>query len=119
MSVLIKGMEMPKSCWACPMVSGYEIFKDEWKPVHSVVRCRILNKKVITENGIPSACPLVPVPHHGRLIDAEALINALQELFDKRKEDAEYMGFRGPFVSWNDAVYHIKDAPTIIPAEEG
>lgn len=59
-----------------------------------------------------------------RLIDADALINTLQELFDKRDKEARFTGDRGVTVTWNDAIYHIKTAPTIepqrwIPVDEG
>lgn len=50
-----------------------------------------------------------------RLIDADALINTLQDLFDKREKDARFTGDRGVTVTWNDAIYHIKTAPTIKP----
>lgn len=54
MSILIKGMEMPKSCVDCNMPM-------EW-----------CNKWIGVENGKRSEdCPLVPVPPHGRLIDEE------------------------------------------------
>ena len=48
-----------------------------------------------------------------RLIDADALINTLQEVFDKREKEAGFTGDRGVMVTWNDAIYHIKTAPTI------
>lgn len=51
MSVLIKGMEMPTSCDDCFLPLRY---------------CPYAMKP----NG---ECPLVPVPPHGRLIDADAL----------------------------------------------
>lgn len=50
-----------------------------------------------------------------RLIDADALINTLQELFDEREKEARFTGNRGVTVTWNDAIYHIKTAPTIEP----
>ena len=40
----------------------------------------------------------IPVPPHGRLIDADALLATERETFED---------------------YHISEAPTIIPAEEG
>ena len=48
-----------------------------------------------------------------RLIDADALINTLKELFDKREKEARFTGDRGVTVTWKDAIYHIKTAPTI------
>ena len=48
-----------------------------------------------------------------RLINADALINTLQELFDKREKEQMFTGSRGACVTWNDAIYCIKTAPTI------
>lgn len=54
-----------------------------------------------------------------RLIDADALINTLQEMFDKREKEARFTGNRGVTVTWNDAIYHIKTAPTIEERKTG
>lgn len=59
MSVLIKGMEMPKDCIFCP------VFHGAW------TICRALNKTT-SVRGRPDDCPLVPVPPHGDLIDRDA-----------------------------------------------
>lgn len=52
-------------------------------------------------------CPLVPVPEHGRLIDANALTYVMGT--DERFSPLEALYLMGV----------IADAPTIIPAEEG
>lgn len=101
---MIKGMEMPKSCDECY--------------IREKNTCP-LTKTNVTGWGRPLNCPLVPVPPHGDLIDRDALLNELQELFDRREEDARFAGDRGAQVTWNDAIYHFKVAPTIIEAEEG
>lgn len=56
-----------------------------------------------------------------RLIDADALMNTLQELFDKREKEQMFTGSRGSFVTWNDAICHFKTAPTIdaVPVVHG
>lgn len=54
-----------------------------------------------------------------RMIDADALINTLQEMFDKREKEARFTGNRGVTVTWNDAIYHIKTAPTIEERKTG
>ena len=56
MSVLIKGMEMPKSCWDCFACH------DGW--------C-IINQKIEGHRTVTHSCPLVEIPPHGRLIDAD------------------------------------------------
>ena len=61
MSVLIKGMEMPTRCGECPL-SLYS-HSPCWK-----------NGGALDWEHRPNWCPLVPVPPHGRLIDADAPI---------------------------------------------
>ena len=68
MGVYIKGMEMPTSCESC-MFSRRSIHNIDW--------C------VLTEKDLPSDCPLVPVPPHGRLIDADALRQSIKESIDE------------------------------------
>ena len=109
MSILIKGMEMPKDCNKCPMtVDGY---------------CRIIgypNGDAIIKRYKPLWCPLVEVPKHGRLIDAEKMKKYIREnTFQSR---CLFVG--KPF--WNsvweeivgDVCYDIDAMPTIIEAEE-
>ena len=95
MSVLIKGMEMPKSCEKCPfcIVNRHDRGDDSL--------CRLINKEVFTfMRSLPQDCPLVPVPPHGRLIDADAL--------------PRFGGRKGLIHSAD-----VDNAPTIIEAEGG
>ena len=107
MGVYIKGMKMPKSCWDCPMVSGYEI-ADEARTRCSTVRCRLTNTKRPVGEAIASDCPLVPVPQHGDLIDRDALMRHKGDCYDA---DGHLLYAVG--------TGNILRAPTIIPAEEG
>ena len=100
MSILIRGMEMPKTCDDCFLPLQY---------------CPYAMKP----NG---ECPLVPVPPHGRLIDADALADVFRgfiamydgcpfsqfALTDKARRD-----------ELQSALAEVINAPTIIPAEEG
>jgi len=91
MSVLIKGMQIPKNCAECPVALSGKY-------------CRI-NQTHTTYIKLPirpDHCPLVEFPeHHGRLIDEDEIeIPSLETVND------QYLVF--------DA---IKDAPTIIEAE--
>ena len=70
MSILISGMEMPTSRFACP-------FRRKVDPDN--IMC-IVTREVFEEtfDGTIQTrnrgdCPLVPVPQHGRLIDADVL----------------------------------------------
>lgn len=67
MSILIKGMKMPKNCMECAIRSWTE---DEWDvcPFSGIMALNI---------GRQNDCPLVEVPApHGRLIDADATVKA-------------------------------------------
>ena len=94
MGVLIKGIEMPNSCRDCP-ISG------EWycNALPSIPAWHKEYVASIEGQTRMDRCPLVPVPPHGRLIDADALCDGL--------------------VSNHPVVIYAKSAPTIIPAEEG
>lgn len=100
MSVLIKGMEMPTSCDQCLFLDYEEGFcfasgvKQESGWYKSTL-CPGGNKDSRHED-----CPLIPVPPHGRLIDADILA---------AKCDDPY---------WCVWLSDIDDAPTIIPASE-
>lgn len=99
MRILIKGMEMPTRCEECPFCIALGL---KSTPLCSVTGYRVLGHgKARLDN-----CPLVPVPPHGRLIDAEALMGRIEH--------------DTPLSSTFEKVVrrYIKDAPTIIPAEE-
>lgn len=94
MSLIIRGMNMPKNCADCFLEDAYDGYN-----------CRIAQKSANWGLGErPSWCPLVEVPTpHGRLIDADALID------DVRRNSESY--FADDFAhEWVDK------APTIIPA---
>ena len=68
MSILIKGMEMPKSCFQCE-------FRTKIDPDN--LMC-IISQKTFEERFYhiehrDDTCPLVPVPEHGDLIDRNVL----------------------------------------------
>ena len=114
MGVYIRGMEMPKRCWDCefeaPTIDHHE--------------CCILTKKSynwgLTTR--PSDCPLVSVPPHGRLIDADALDKLFEDqwhylqVLDWNENPTAEATQSG--INWCINTMH-DDAPTIIPAEEG
>jgi hypothetical protein len=92
MSVLIKGFPTPKNCGACPL--------------RLALWCR---ERIYLETR-PEHCPLIPVPDHGRLIDADALIDSM---FDNLV--AKTMMFGGQYVYTKD---EIESAPTVIPGDK-
>ncbi len=102
MSVLIKGIEMPTSCDNCWALDEYGDYP----------RCRITEEQrgynfPIREKRMDD-CPLIPVPPHGRLIDADALRDNNSSVIEINSPDGTILAMD---VSIIDA------APTIIPAE--
>ena len=93
MSVLITGMEMPTSCQNCFASDDGSRF------------CKAA-KEHIPMLGKPKFCPLVLVPPHGRLIDADALRTDWLE-----NGENEYVYDTNAFLDSLDY------APTIIPAD--
>lgn len=104
--VYINGMEMPKSCYDCELI---DIVKDcPHYEIPSEAYCQIPWIRKRRAEG----CPLVPVPPHGRLIDADALMEYKSWVVDAWSPS---MSSRTEAVNVCDIV----NAPTIIPVEEG
>ena len=117
MSILIKGMEMPKDCPMCPLA--------HWDVAGTFTGCNIVcgkkyamsDREYANRDTRPDWCPLVPVPPHGRVIDADALLNKhfgkmyFEKVVTATKEEMDIALTNIPLV--------INNAPTIIPAEEG
>lgn len=92
MSVLVKGVDMPKDCVYC-----------KW---HTRWGCGITGIRTNTAQG----CPLIEVPTpHGRLIDADAVCYQLEK---QATIDGQPRAIRR-------ARRIVADAPAIIEAEEG
>ena len=69
MSILIKDMEMPTSCGECELCACY-VLEDGTEENY---RCPITMYPIHDFDKRHERCPLIPVPPHGRLIDADAL----------------------------------------------
>lgn len=110
MSVLIKGMEMPSccdDCWALDEYGDYPVCRitEEQRGCNFRIREKRMDK-----------CPLVSVPPHGRLIDADALMNLIREHsypLTAHFNSTDYGMFT---IGIQQAV---DETPTIIEAEEG
>ena len=97
MSVIIKGMKMPKSCDSCDLIQ----FDDEGLEAHCPLS-PYYRWCGTPPDYRPEGCPLVKVPTlHGRLIDADAFLKWLKEF---HPNDVAIMS-------------GIKNARTIIEAE--
>lgn len=103
MSVYIPGIEMPTNCDKC--------IYSAWSNFYQIYVCNAVRKSepvlfdgkqtkstAVARSARADNCPLVPVPPHGRLIDADALIQ------DKR-------------IDTYSAVLAVAGAPTIIQAD--
>lgn len=95
--VYIKGMEMPRDAFDCR-------FADEY------LECEVNGERcAVIETG--KGCPLIPVPDHGRLVDENDILNALEPVH--REEKAA--------IAWKhiyaNEKYLLSKVPTIIPAD--
>lgn len=112
MSVLIKGMEMPEGCWYCDFC-----FQDMDSERNGWIRCAALEQREI----IPSKterqpdCPLIEVQPHGRLIDADAMIEMYEKLIECNKDSIIHMTYHDVI---NEAIYDLKQVPTVISADK-
>ena len=127
MSVLIKGMEMPTSCRGCKLyhyIEGTGCFSCDVLPgLDDGVELKPWKNR-------RKDCPLVPVPPHGRLIDADALRESFRESIEEcRKwadevsslagtEDGMYARISQSLGTFVECSLRTKAAPTIIEAEE-
>ena len=93
--LLIKGMEMPKGCAFCKIKkrNGKKMIcpfcDEEWD----------IRDPMSADHKLEN-CPLVEVPSHGRLIDADALIAAHKEVCSRSMK------------------FNLDLAPTVIPTNE-
>lgn len=107
--ILIRGIEKPKSCRACPFrQETYLLTRQICIANHNEELCTGIDK-------IDESCPISQVQKHGDLIDRDALRAEFPE------PNEENGGWRNP----DEALVHktgvwaaIDAAPTIIPASE-
>lgn len=117
MSIFVKGVEMPTSCQECPLkhrgFNGSE----------TVHYCYAICKEVSDDGEIDAACPLLPVPPHGRLGDLDSLaLLVLNWISTQEKayshEDSNALAWRLGAKAMGNQIYRdIKAYPTVIPAE--
>ena len=122
MSVVIKGMKMPKCCDVCQF--------SDWSNLHQTALCKVYDYEPCFENYSQeytskrsNNCPLVELPeHHGRLIDVDAFkldYGMKDDCSDCEKEcqgktkacEYDYIYRKMDFCGWLD------DALVVIEAE--
>ena len=103
MSILIHGMEMPKSCAECKLSTRMH---------HGELVCKMLNTYA-DDLCLESDCPLIEVPEHGRLIDADSFKDTL----DYYIREAEWGDDVNKVLGWVKDEF-IDSEQTIIPADK-
>ena len=103
MSILIKGMEKPKECYCCPCSTIN--MNGRWG------KCNLLGRDYAgNPHKIYDDCPLVEIPPHGRLIDADEIIKEQNyTVTDTNVEEVR--------VACRYCAEVLKDAPTVIESE--
>ena len=99
MSGVYINMEMPTNCEDCPMCHS--------NAEYDYAYCCVSSAET-SGNKIPSNCPLVSIPAHGRLIDADEMIREL--------EITEEDDHNGATLLMAVFLEVLKSAPTIISA---
>lgn len=107
--IYIKGMKMPDRCFACPMCDTdcCGVSKGSYIEYREVDVDTAIDHR-------PDWCPLIPVPDHGRLIDADVVFKRLQ------KQAMSVWGNGNPrYQLILEVMDAIRFAPTVIPASRG
>lgn len=113
MGIYFPGMMMPTECWECPC--AYET-----EGAHHNYCQAVGYDTQLPDEGRPDWCPLIELPPHGRLIDADAMAKKDYDDF------TEIMAMTDPATVFGTAIADahaaiqefLKSAPTIIPADE-
>ena len=107
MSVIVKGMEMPKSCQECGLYIEGACYAKGYRDYRSIM-----------DTAKPDDCPLVDIPTpHGRLGDLDALY---AEISNGNKAYNGIEGYDGKYpniANVDDCLEAIKYADTVIEAE--
>ena len=91
MSVIVKGMKMPDSCYHCKIAESCRHYITNYS------------------NRRPNDCPLVALPdHHGRLVDADEMLKRLQEWNTSDRMDKALYNF-----AW----HRISEQATVVESE--
>ena len=104
MSILIKGMEMPRNCAECFF---HKVFPATGVGINQLY-CALCGINIVKLSDAQPDCPLVPIPPHGDLIDRDELMKHKGNCYDADGHLLYAVGTGS-----------IMCAPTIIQAEEG
>lgn len=125
MSILIKGMMMPTRCEECPI---FDVEEDKCGIIGETNWIWADDETCETIHPRPSDCPLIELPPHGRLIDADDPLREIVRMEELALEDCETEKASGNqdsaecFECFANGCYQaanaIRFAPTIIEAED-
>jgi len=124
MSILIKGMEMPKSCDECRFFDWHKGMGNFCNIDESIKYKAHFGKDFEVMMEKIGDCPLIEVPPHGRLIDADALTGQMERNLWAIEDKAEKeLGFdetlrRGMQYGHAVCLDAVNATPTIIEAED-
>ena len=105
MSILIKGMEMPKSCYSCNFCQYYA---EPNQGCYCLALFVDLHRTNFVKERLTN-CPLIEVPKHGNLIDRDALMKKLNNcMFPSDMVTTRAISMA---MNW------LKEYPTIIESE--
>lgn len=74
MSILIKGMQIPENCKECPLE---QIYGRDGEVAKCPLTEQLFSSYLVSETRMAD-CPLIELPPHGRLIDADALMKQIE-----------------------------------------
>lgn len=118
MSVYIRGMKMPNRCFACSMCD----VSDGVRFFCGLSQCSYIEYRDIdldvAVNTRPDWCPLIELPPHGRLIDADELVKRWTAPPEYYPDDYSKSVYDNGKLMVKDFRASVIDAPTIIPASE-
>ena len=116
--IVVKGMEIPESCDECPLLTedgdynvcfvGKRRVMWEWKHDRG---SEVIHPK-------PDWCPLVPVPPHGRLIDADAFIKGECNICDGACDNTYCDCLSCEATMRCEMIKDFANAPTVIEADK-
>ena len=113
--VYIKGMEMPVTCCHCAFMYFDPDATNSNNGNLGSYLCSFTKDEIWNTQRDP-ACPLIPVPDHGDLIDRDALNKRIKE---ETINQAEFYADRWhPVVlAYGDCYGKVQNAPAVIPAD--
>ena len=106
MSILIKGMEMPQNCDKCRFQSAFKLYCDAM-PYNFCGNTDDIER--------PDWCPLIELPPHGRLIDADEPMTKISTMMQEPDYQHEGENWMVGLIMARDA---IDEAPTVIEGSE-